>query len=54
MVGQYAQDPPQSQTKAGTVVLEVAMIDEHKAWLKEKEKGEDGLVDVLGGGRERI
>ena len=47
MVGEDAQDPPKSQAQASTVVLEVAVIDEHKARLKEEEKAEDGLVDVL-------
>ena len=50
VIGQDAQYPPQSQTQASTVVLEVAVVDEHEARLKEKEKGEDGLVDILRGG----
>ena len=47
MVCEDSEDPPQSQAQANAVVLEVAMINQHQARLKEEEEGEDGSVDML-------
>ena len=53
VIGQNAQDPPQSKAKTDAVVLKVSVVDQDETGLEEEEEGEEGLVEKLLWNRER-